>query len=705
MRHLILSALALVAPMAYSTPAQASSDITCYPVWKVKQTVMNGCSSMALLSPGNDTRVNLLMLLNDRHGDIGLASAFNYSEAERRGDAQPFSYATFGPALGRGIDENGETPANFGSRCISNAQGQTEFAAAVSAATGISAAERSQLLSARKSLQPECRDSSDMRASVALAVEGIKGQSAGVFVDYLNAAAAFYDGDFDAAGQVFRKLKGSASGWVKEASTYMAARNDLNLAMQSAFDDWGGIREGIADRTVIDSAERALRDYLKAYPKGLYSTSASGLLRRVYWISGDKDKLLAEYIVAFKRKNMDGSNVSLADLVNEMDTKLGSEFDPAKISDPHILAMTLLQKMRGAGASGKKPMARSAIEAQRGKFAGQEGLYNYLLAAHAIYIANDPDAALAALPANATGTGYLAYSQRTLRALALDAKNDPGARSAIIAAMEGAQKPFQRGTIELALAMHEERNGGLERVFAPGSPVKDLEVREALIRYSAGPKLLRTQAFAKDAGKQERDTAMYTLLYKQLTRGAYRDFLGDLGTLPAGVKPFAKDNYSDPPYTNLGVFKWAGTKDGYVCPSLKTLATALAAAPKDAPSLICLGEFVRLNNLDPSGSWAFSVPAMLDQQPAKDELGGAPSQFKGAAFSRQSAYQAVIAMPAADPNSKAYALYRAVNCYAPNGYNSCGGTDVAQSQRKAWFNQLKKNYPSSTWAGQLKYYW
>jgi hypothetical protein len=705
MRPLIFAGLALAAPLAFSTPASASSDSTCYPNWKVKQTQMNGCSSMALLSPGNDTRINLLMLLNDQHGDVGLASAFSYNAAERRGDAQPFSYSIFGPALGRGIDVSTPDPANLGTICVSNTQGHAEFIEAVTSAKGLSSKERDALISARKILQPECRDGQDMRVVTTDAVKDVSGKSAQPFVDYLMAAASFYDEDFEAAGQIFDKVKTSGSGWVKEAATYMAARNRLNAAMQTAFDEWGAVKEGGIDRATVEPAERGFRDYLKAYPKGQYAASAAGLLRRVYWISNDKDKLLAEYVSAFKRKNLDGANMSLADLVNEMDTKLGSEFDPAKVNDPHIVAMALLQKMRGSGVRGQKLMARSAIEAQRGKFAGQEPLYNYLLAAHALYVSNNADAALAVLPANAVGDGYLAYSQRALRALALDAKRDAGARAAIIATMETAQKPFQRGAMELALAMHDERNGGLERVFAAGSPVKDADVREMLIRYSAGPKLLREQAFAKGAAKQERDTAMYTLLYKQLTRGAYKDFLADLGTVPAGVKAFAKDNYTDPAYTNIGVFKWAGTKDGYACPSLRTLATALAAAPKDAPSLLCLGEFVRLNDLDPSAGWSFSIPAMLDYQPAKDELGGAPSLFKGEPFSRQSAYQSVLANPAADANSKAYALYRAVNCYAPAGYNSCGGTDVDKNQRKAWFNQLKKSYPTSPWATQLKYYW
>jgi hypothetical protein len=702
MRHLIFAGLALAAPFVFTNPAKASSDSSCYPNWMVMQPNMNGCSSMALLSPGNDTRVNLLMLLSDRHGDVGVSYATSYNAMDRRGDAQPFAYGTFSTTVGRAPAEGEDRPGYSGSRCDSNDKGQGVFAEALAAAKGISEKEKALLLEARKALKPECKGEGDMDGTIATALEGISSKPGQAFADYLRGAAAFYDGEFGSAAQYFQTLTKSNNGWIKETASYMLARTELNRVMETAFDDYGGLKEtGLA---TLEPTERALKTYLQAYPNGQYTASARGLLRRVYWLAKDEGKLLAEYIAAFRRKNQDGLNMSLANLVDEMDVKLGSSIALSKVSDPHILTMLMLKKMRLNGSDAEKPMARAEIEAQRSKFAGQDELYNYLLAAHALYVTKDADAALRALPANASGSGYLAYSQRALRALALDMKKDPGARSAIIAALEAGQKPFQRGGMELALAMHDERNGGLEKVFAAGSPVKDTEVREILLRHSAGPRLLRAQAGAKNADKREREVAIYTLLYKQLTRGAYKDFLADQSLIPAGTKPHAADDYSAAPYTNIGIFKWAGTKTDFVCPSLTTLATALAGAPKDAPSLLCLGEFARLNGFDAGSSW-LDISQSLDAEPRSYELGGAPTLFPGKAFSRGEIYKGIIASPAADANSKAYALYRAVYCYAPGGYNSCGGTDVPQSQRKAWHNQLKKSYPTSPWAEKLKYYW
>ena len=37
--------------------------------------------------------------------------------------------------------------------------------------------------------------------------------------------------------------------------------------------------------------------------------------------------------------------------------------------------------------------------------------------------------------------------------------------------------------------------------------------------------------------------------------------------------------------------------------------------------------------------------------------------------------------------------------------NSCGGKEVPIAQRKAWFDQLRSQYPNSPWTKKLRYYW
>jgi hypothetical protein len=208
---------------------------------------------------------------------------------------------------------------------------------------------------------------------------------------------------------------------------------------------------------------------------------------------------------------------------------------------------------------------------------------------------------------------------------------------------------------------------------------------------------LRQQAKDGSAPKTEREIALFTLLYKQVTRGAYKDFLTDLALVPADapktVEEYAQVGYGVFP---TGLFLGKGSHKDYPCPTLKESVAKLAANPKSANALVCLADFMRVNGFDQN-----PLDAKLDP----DDLGGAPSQFAGPGFSRLDLYRGVIADPKTVANDKAYALYRAVQCYAPGGYNSCSGKEASKVQRKAWFLQLKRDYPNSKWAEISQYYW
>lgn len=709
LRLLALAAMAIAAPFAIS-PAQASSDSTCYPTWKIRQTSNNGCSGTALLSPGNDTRVNLLMLLHDRHGSVGVSNVPDYDSYyndRRRSDAEPFSFPYFAGRMGPGRKERDDS-ADFpwGTRCMSNDAGAAAFIAAVGAAKGLSGEERATLAAARSAMKPQCSSADTARAVAEVAIQNVTSKTGKAFADYLIGAAAFYDGDLAGARAAFTGIGKTDNSWLDGARTYMIARTALNQATDSAFGDYGDLKKEGGDRALLSAAENGFRAYLKAYPGGEYAASARGLLRRVYWLGQDRQKLLSEYIAQFAEKDGGRRNISLVDLVQEIDIKLFGDLGPDDTSDPELLAVILLREMRYYDEESLAdpkfaPISRAAIEALRGQFAGREDLFNYVLAAHAFYVEKNPAAVLKLIPANAGGSGYLAYSRQLLRAVALDGANDPGARGALIAALGAAQQPFQKGTAELGLAMHLERAKALDLVFAAGSPINDPEIREILLRYTAGQPLLRSRATAKGAPESERNIALYTLLYKQLTRGDYAGFVKDSVLVPANAKRIAADDYQTPRYSEVAIFNWAGSRD-FACPALRTTASTLAANPKDPRGLLCLGEFVRLHGMDPD---FYGVTEYLDEPRGKDELGGSPSLFAGKRFSRLDVYKAIIANPAAGPENRAYALHRAIRCYAPSGNNGCDGSEQSQAQRKAWFQQLKREFPTSPWAKKLNIYW
>jgi hypothetical protein len=292
----------------------------------------------------------------------------------------------------------------------------------------------------------------------------------------------------------------------------------------------------------------------------------------------------------------------------------------------------------------------------------------------------------------------LQFNRQMLRGMALEALKDRNARSFWADMLPGATAPLQRPALELAIAMHDERAGVLHRVFAEGSPVRNQAIRAILLANVADAALLRKQAKAAAATEHERDVALFTLLYKEATRGPHGDFVGDLALVPADLptEPADGNFWSVMDQVPLGVFARPGPPEGYNCPALKETQARLSRAPRDARAQLCLADFIRLSGFD---------GFFLDTQPPRNELGGTRSGFPGKSYARLDIYKAIIADPKASAADKAYALYRAVNCYAHSGNNACGGAGVSRNERRAWFRRLKQNYPSSRWAKDLTYYW
>jgi hypothetical protein len=360
-----------------------------------------------------------------------------------------------------------------------------------------------------------------------------------------------------------------------------------------------------------------------------------------------------------------------------------------------------LSLMRSYREPERPAITRVDLEKQKPVFAQMPQLYDFLLAAHAFYVAGDAKQVLTLIPdaAKQKDYSYLEFSRQALRGIALQKLKDRNEGGFWRDMLSGSKRPYQRPAVELGLAMQMERAGQLEQVFADGSPITEQYIREILLQHVAGPELLRQAATNKKQDQHERDVALFTLLYKQLTHGNYSEFLSSQKLIPAGAK--ATEYFWSFQATEtipVGVFGVAAKKgDEYACPTLAKTVQSLANDPKNIRGKLCLGDFIRVNGFD-----GFTA---LDAPPKDDQLGGSKSRFVGKPMARQNFYIDIIADPKAGADDKAYALYRAVNCYGPSKYNTCGGKDVEVSQRKAWFTQLKRNYPDSQWAQNLRYYW
>jgi hypothetical protein len=604
------------------------------------------------------------MLLADRRGGPALPASL----------ASRTFFAWNDYAEGVAPEDEADAAASFAdpSRCQSAPAGAAAFTAAVQASRGLPAAEKSALIAARQGLRVDCAQGGG--GGGLAAPPAVKSGAGREFLRYLQGAQAFYDGDFATSASAFGEAAGARDPWVAHSARYMAARTALNAAQSTAFDEYGSLVEPAKrDRERLIEAERGFLAYLEAYPNCAYAASARGLLRRVHWLAGDEAKLGQDYAAVAAAPL--GPEAALR-VAEEIDYKLPSAQSAA--AGPLLLAVSDLQRMRTApqddGYDTPQVITAAELAGQATAFASMPRLHDYVRAAHAFYVAKSPTAVLKLIPdqARTGGMGALDFSRQMLRGLALDAVGDRNARGFWLELIGSASGPGQRHAVELALARHDEATGGLARVFAPDSQVRD-------------------------------PLARAILLAKQLTRGFYADFLRDLALVPTGARAdnyFAEaDAFASPDefrsiQPSPGLFVSARLGD-YGCPELRQTVATLERNPLAPTARLCLGEFLRDNGFD---YFPFD-------EPLEQGLGSSRPQFPGTPVTRQAIYRGVIADPAASAPDKAYALFRAVNCYAPTGINGCGGQDAPLAERKGWFQRLKRDYPQSRWARELRYYW
>lgn len=702
MRRIAGLVVALLGSLALPQAAGASGDYGCMPRWTPASRVYDSCGSQALLAPGNDTRVNLLYLMRDKQqaqASPGLA----YPVGD---DADPllghnfFSWKLLRQAYYAQSDALDET-AYSGSTCVSLASGTAAFAAAMQASHGLPPAERERLTQARGALTQRCEYGA--QAAAPTWPSDVASAPGREFLAYLQAADAFYAEHWASARASFGALRGASDPWLAEAAVYMLPRTELNAAQATAYGEWGDLQADKVDKPALGRARSGFDDYLRRYGRGRYAASAQGLVRRTLWLGGDAAGLSREYERLLAATP--AASPAAAKLVQEVDNKLLNGQDGKAIDGPLLLATIDLMMMRAPGEltegeTAPPVISAAQLAAQEPRFAGRAELYGFVRASHAFYVEKDMPKVLGLIPDDARRPGYspLAFSRQVLRGMALAAAGDRNAAGFWRSLLGGAGALYQRPVVELALAMGYERSGRLADVFATESPIGETPIREILMINVAGPDLLRAQARDASRPRHERDVALFTLLRKDLGHADYASFAGDVALGPAGATSEGDVwNVRAAAQVPVGLFRNGKTAEGYACPTLAATAAALARNPAEVKGRLCLGEFYRLNGFD--------VYATDITPPKPDELGGTRSLFGGQQTPRGVFYESIMADPAAAADDKAYALYRAINCYAPSGNNSCGGTDVEEGQRRAWFLRLKREFPASRWAKQLRVYW
>jgi hypothetical protein len=707
-----LRAVALLGAVS-AIVAWACADSGNPPTWALDKPDFDSGGSAAMLLPSNDTRVNLYLLLADRRGVA-------VRDPGARQESPPLALFPWWAMANAALPPKKDGDDSFeGSRCQTNASGAAAFAAALQANRAIPEPEKALLIGVRK----ESNSTASGCGVAALGQEqmsAIRSRDGQGYAAYLLGVSAFYAGEFDHSADLFRTLGDASDPWLRETGLYMVGRTLLNRAIERAIDEYGSLTDvDKRDPAATAAAGTALDAYLKAYPNGRYASSAEGLMRRVHWLAGDEAALAADYGRQLSSAARFAGAAPAVALVNEIDTKLPLPTNRlAAIRDPVLLAVVDLHRMRSEADSSARqwccgpPISKAEIERQRPLFGDDTELYDYVRAAEAYFVRDEPGEVLEIIPdaARQQRFTYLQFSRQMLRGMALDAIGDRNAHGFWLSLFPAATQAYQREAVELALALHYEHRGRLDLVFAPGSPVRHPVMRELLLEHVAGPDILRRQASRADVPRQEREVALYMLLSKELRRGFYRDFLEDLKLLPAdapadtyfgGAMSYDVRWSPNPERPPLGKFGPAAQLGDFGCPALAVTAAQLAADSQAIRPRLCLAEFFRNNDFDGFNNWYGFDEPVRDGGLASSK----PLFPAGTPYARLEVYKAIIADPRASADDRALALNRAVRCYAPGGNNSCSGTEVELAQRRAWYFRLKRQYPGSRWARDLKYYW
>lgn len=707
-------AISVSALLASAAPAFASFDMEdCK--WSDEHCLLKGDP---VLTPGNDSRDNLLRLLSEaksftlpvqsipaditRSRDVYFAYHPEWDDLEDPAPAAVDKPAEESPLNKQWAalqlepvetHQDGEQENRFVSN---NAGSLSQFFAALLADDSLTAEQRHALAQARLGLYA---GASDEQISASLAT--LPADSAALlYKTYLTGAARFYAGDYEGADRAFVPLIDSDRPWLAETAHYMLMRTALNKSSQNSMGEYGDFTIDRIDRPAAEQAQKAAQAYLQRWPEGRYADSTRGMLRRINWYLQAWPQLAGLYEQQFQQAADAGA---LRGLVIEYDNVYGMQFNGRAVREafpdaPLISYIELLRALRLN--SDEKPTltqddlnsSKPAFE-QRGKLALWRNLQLNL------WQATDNNAAIlqAVKPAEQLPPhDILAFSEQVLYGEALMAQKQwSAARDFWLKLLKLSQDAEQQQYVQAKLAATLVFSGDTEAIFAADSAITNLRFRSRVLKTVASPERLRQQA-SQGPNNEERTIALHTLLVRDLTENRFSDWLKDKKLASAITHPVLGKAFDD---VNLSAFDWNGdaAETGYVCRSLNETVHVLSQNANDAHALNCLGEFFRTSNThidlwkDSAGNDVLEM-AIHRKTPYGQ-------------FDRQAYYQQVIAAPKAEPEDKSYALYRAIMCYAPSGMNECGGADVDKAQRKSWFSQLKTQYPGSPWAQKLKYYW
>ncbi|WP_373683878.1 hypothetical protein [Acinetobacter sp. YH12069] len=684
--------------LLFGLPSNAGVDMSCEPSTQVDGHRYNSCDNLPVLSPANDNRTNILLLLSD----MGLAKInieesnstlwmTNYSKV-------PFEFSNIidhsTNKLPNARSQITNPPLIYNEHCISLKSGAQAFIQQVKTDTKLSNTEKDILIRERQKIA-ECTDKLNL-----ITVNSNWSVPTRQYASYLNATISFYNANFSTATKIYSVLTSVDQAWLKETSQYMLIRSSLDEAYQSGVREYGDLDHNKLNQNLLSTFFNNITQYFKLYPQGQYAASARGYLRRGFWLSGKHDLLINEYVWQINNPKSRVYNLEIPNLPYEIDRRVfqSKHFHVKNLKDPFFLSIYDLMHMREKQSDDDIVISWAELNAQKNYFKDQPELFHYLQANHLFYVQNKAQEALKYLPQQAPSSinSYLQLSQLLLKGRILEASGQNQATQQYWENLLSISKTAeQRGLAELMLYPYYAKLNNAALFVGKLAKIKQASLQKSFIENIANERSLMSIIQDQTAQTDQKNLAINTILQKSLIHQNYNLFNQAYALLPKNAAQYIYNNEKFEHYKNqppLGDFVWKGTKISHSlqCPDLYTLTQKLEKSPQDLTLRLCLGEYIRSEQ-------GYSVHHQTYVE--KDQ-----TSFQGTVFTRGQVYKDIMKQ-SADPKLKAYALYRSIMCYSPNGTNDCQDQDVVQSVRKQWFNQIKRDYPDTSWAKSLKYYW
>ena len=727
------------------------------PVYSILSSITGGSS---IISPDNDTRINLFLLYQDT-----LNSAAPDFLAGRSAIQQYNSFAL--PFEMLPVFEKTQTSSDavdttddydkwyHVAQCQSIDAGDQDFLAALKKNTALEENERTQLIQSRQQLRLICeqgKKSTEIKWSIALQTT-----LALEFLTYLQASGHFYDENWLGASNTYKALLGSSDPWVNEASHYMFARSMINFGQDTAFDAWGDFAPNQVNKEAVKVAGEAFTEYLSRYPDGHYAKSALGLMRRVYWLEGDERKLVESYMAALPLTD------NLKSLITEIDHKviLNDKFYQEGLRSPLLLATYLLFHMRQEGQHESSEKIKDVLNRNKALLSDIPNLYNFLLANYSLYVEGDAEKALKLVPEakQKTTLTSLQFSMQALHGIALNKLNGGWALPSC-SGMYDADTWTQcvgefkwksgdhytgewvDGLVEgqgtLTSANGDTYVGGFKEGKKTGKETFSLLssfnskteerfwiglLQHQLIRSQRGVIELwlgkyyeRTNDLKKVFQKKSliiESSIRRDLMLGQIDRKTLRDQIElkdrskserDFALFVLLVRDLSDRQYSDFLKDIKSIEKNANF-DGKLwgISSTSEIPLAVFRRGKTSDEYTCPSNLTTTVDTLSKNPKDMAALLCLSEFYRLNDFISMPQIFNYGGMSK--IYKEVIDNENTQDEVLAYALYRSIMCYKNEYYRCEGDYLVEKERRKRWFEQLKIDQKNSRWAKELKYYW